>query len=37
MYLQRELHWERRNVRAWIVDRPFFLPDRRRATPPVER
>jgi aminomethyltransferase len=37
LYLQRELRWERRNVRAWIVDRPFFLPDRRRATPPVER
>ena len=37
MYLQRELRWERRNVRAWIVERPFFLPDRRRATPPVLR
>ena len=37
MYLQRELQWERRNVRAWIVERPFYLPARRRATPPMER
>ena len=37
LYLNRELHWERRNVRAWIVERPFYLPARRRATPPVER
>lgn len=37
LYLNRDLHWERRNVRAWIVERPFYLPARRRATPPVER
>ena len=37
MYLQRELQWERRNVRAWIVERPFYDPARRRATPPLER
>lgn len=37
LYLNRELHWERRNVRAWIVERPFYLPARRRQTPPVER
>ena len=30
LYLNRELRWERRNVRAWIVDRPFYLPARRR-------
>jgi hypothetical protein len=24
-------------VRAWVVDRPFYLPARRRQTPPVER
>ena len=37
LYLHRELQWERRNVRSWIVERPFYLPARRRATPPVER
>ncbi|MBS0416638.1 MAG: aminomethyltransferase family protein [Proteobacteria bacterium] len=34
IYLNRELVWERRMVRARIVDRPFFAPDRRKATPP---
>jgi len=33
IYLNRELMWERRMVRARIVERPFFSPDRRRATP----
>lgn len=37
IYLHRELHWERRMERAWIVERPFFNPDRRRATPPADR
>ncbi len=37
LYLHRELQWERRNVRSWIVERPFYLPARRRATPPPLR
>jgi aminomethyltransferase len=36
IYLNRELVWERRMVAAGIVDRPFFAPDRRRATPPAD-
>jgi aminomethyltransferase len=34
IYLSRELVWERRMSRALVVERPFFAPDRRRATPP---
>jgi aminomethyltransferase len=34
IYLCRELAWERRMVRAVVVDRPFFEHERRRATPP---
>ena len=34
IYLNRELVWERRMVRARIVDRPFFTHERRKATPP---
>ena len=37
LYLHRELHWERRNVRSWIVPRPFYAPARRRALPPPLR
>ena len=33
IYLNRELVWERRMCEAVVVDRPFFAPDRRRATP----
>jgi aminomethyltransferase len=33
IYLNRELVWERRMCEAIVVDRPFFAPDRRRATP----
>jgi aminomethyltransferase len=33
IYLNRELVWERRMCRAVVVERPFFAPDRRRATP----
>ena len=36
IYLNRELVWERRMSRARIVERPFFAPERRRATPPAE-
>jgi aminomethyltransferase len=34
IYLNRELVWERRMSRALVVERPFFAPERRRATPP---
>jgi aminomethyltransferase len=36
IYLCRELVWERRMVRAVVVERPFYNPDRRRATPPAD-
>jgi aminomethyltransferase len=36
IYLNRELLWERRMARARVVERPFFAPDRRRATPPAD-
>ena len=36
IYLNRELVWERRMSRAVVVERPFFAPGRRRATPPTE-
>jgi aminomethyltransferase len=36
IYLNRELVWERRMVRARVVDRPFFAPARRRTTPPAD-
>jgi aminomethyltransferase len=36
IYLNRELLWERRMCRARIVERPFFAPERRRATPPAD-
>ncbi|MBV8208559.1 MAG: aminomethyltransferase family protein [Burkholderiaceae bacterium] len=37
IYLHRELTWERRMERAWPVERPFFAPERRTATPPADR
>lgn len=36
IYLNRELVWERRMVRARVVERPFFAPARRRSTPPAD-
>jgi aminomethyltransferase len=36
IYLNRELVWERRMCRATVVQRPFFAPERRRATPPAD-
>ena len=36
IYLNRELVWERRMVPARVVERPFFAPPRRRATPPAD-
>ena len=37
IYLNRELVWERRMARCSVVDKPFFAPERRRATPPADR
>jgi aminomethyltransferase len=37
IYLHRELMWERRMERAWPVERPFFAPQRRKATPALDR
>jgi glycine cleavage system T protein (aminomethyltransferase) len=36
IYLNRELAWERRMARARVVERPFFAPERRRASPPAD-
>ncbi len=36
IYLNRELTWQRRMMRARVVERPFFAPARRRATPPAD-
>jgi len=36
IYLNRELVWERRMSRARVVERPFFAPERRRATPAAD-
>jgi len=36
IYLNRELVWERRMVPARVVERPFYAPARRRATPPAD-
>jgi aminomethyltransferase len=36
IYLNRELTWERRMARARVVERPFYAPQRRRATPPAD-
>ncbi|HZW58834.1 MAG TPA: aminomethyltransferase family protein [Woeseiaceae bacterium] len=34
IYYQREMHWSRVTARANVVDKPFWDPPRRRATPP---
>jgi len=36
IYLQKELKWERVMARCQVVGRPFFSPERRRATPPSD-
>ena len=33
IYVHKELKWEKRMVRATVVERPFFNPPRRRAVP----
>lgn len=34
IYYQREMHWSRQMARATVVDKPFWFPPRRSATPP---
>ena len=34
IYYQREMHWSRVMAKAIVVDKPFWDPPRRRATPP---
>jgi aminomethyltransferase len=34
VYYQREMHWSRKMARATVVDKPFWFPARRSATPP---
>ncbi len=36
IYLNSELTWERRMRKARVVERPFYAPERRRATPPAD-
>jgi aminomethyltransferase len=36
IYLNRELVWERRMARSTVVEKPFFVHERRRATPPAD-
>ena len=37
IYLNRELVWERRMCPARVVEKPFFVNDRRKLTPPADR
>lgn len=37
IYVNEELLWERRMEPAWIVEKPFFAPDRRKVTPAQDR
>ena len=34
IFYQREMHWNRMMARATVVDKPFWFPPRRSATPP---
>ena len=34
IYYQREMHWNRAMAKAIVVDKPFWFPPRRSATPP---
>jgi aminomethyltransferase len=34
IYYQREMHWSRVMARATVMEKPFWDPPRRRATPP---
>ncbi len=35
IYYQREMHWSRVMAKATVVDKPFWFPPRRSATPPA--
>ena len=35
IYYQREMHWNREMAKATVVDKPFWFPPRRSATPPA--
>ncbi|MDX1508696.1 MAG: glycine cleavage T C-terminal barrel domain-containing protein, partial [Woeseiaceae bacterium] len=35
VYYQREMHWSRVMAKATVVDKPFWFPPRRSATPPA--
>jgi len=35
IYYQREMHWSRAMAEATVVDKPFWFPPRRSATPPA--
>ena len=35
IYYQREMHWSRELAKATVVDKPFWFPPRRSATPPA--
>lgn len=35
IYYQREMHWSRAMAKATVVDKPFWFPPRRSATPPA--
>jgi aminomethyltransferase len=37
VYVQKELKWEKVRAACRIVERPFFKPARRTATPPADR
>ena len=34
IFYQREMHWRRKMAEAVVVDKPFWFPARRGATPP---
>jgi len=34
LYYQREMHWSRTMAKAVVVNKPFWFPPRRGATPP---
>jgi aminomethyltransferase len=36
IYYQREMHWSRVMAKARVLDKPFWDPPRRRATPPAD-
>ena len=36
IYLQKEIRWQRRMARCHLVDKPFFVHQRRAATPPAD-